>query len=529
MAKGIMLKKRGKVECADCHFGKQRRKTYSKKLDRNIERVNDLVFADLLIPGLKNGTQYSAVLVIMDAYSRFMTTYLLKSRTEEEVNPRMQEYIAWAESQHGVRVGKVVTREVVVDDVDGDGLVRQVLTDKGQEFCNVAIERWYKMKGIVHTKVGPNASQLNRVERTHQTLIGMVKTMMHQSGLPPSFWTHALETAVYVKNRVYCKGAGRTPYELMFGSKPDIHHIRGFGSATYCHTPVSKRKKLSINCRIGFLIGYREDVVECYVPLRKGLQDEDKWLQTFNELTAHGELDNLFDEEEEEEDDASFHQAEFDDDSVPSDRTSNVDMENVESDSVSERGRRLWDDVVRNSTPIDLDAASADPSDNSLPDYESDAALGETQEGDSVAESEYADADAETEVETHAHRSIHADEIESDDIKRENYNEDTTEVASRLCDSEEEIEAENDGDSEWDDGYEAEADASEDDDDSEVDDPEVDADDDERESTSHITDLVLVDTEDRRAHMRRVITTVYLILLMKTRLDTEILHSPRTL
>ncbi|KAE8903830.1 hypothetical protein PF005_g11108 [Phytophthora fragariae] len=34
MAKGIMLKKPGKVECADCHFGKQRRKTYRKKIDR---------------------------------------------------------------------------------------------------------------------------------------------------------------------------------------------------------------------------------------------------------------------------------------------------------------------------------------------------------------------------------------------------------------------------------------------------------------------------------------------------------------
>ncbi|KAG3126054.1 hypothetical protein PI124_g22602 [Phytophthora idaei] len=109
------------------------------------------------------------------------------------------------------------------------------------------MERWYKKKGIVHTKVGPNASQLNPVERTHQTLIGMVKTMMPESGLPPSFWTHALETAVYVKNRVFCKGAGRTPYELMFGTKPDIHRIRAFGSLAYCHTPKAKRKKLSMN------------------------------------------------------------------------------------------------------------------------------------------------------------------------------------------------------------------------------------------------------------------------------------------
>ncbi|GMF25209.1 unnamed protein product [Phytophthora fragariaefolia] len=368
MAKGIMLKKRGKVDCADCHFGKQRRKTYRKKLDREVERVNDLVFADLLIPGLQNGTQYSAVLVIMDAYSRFVTTYLLKSRTEEEVNPRMQEYIAWAERQHGVRVGKVVTRELIVDaeegdTVDGDALVRRVLTDKGQEFCNGAMERWYKKKGIVHTKVGPNASQLNPVERTHQTLIGMVKTMMHQSGLPPSFWTHALETAVYVKNRVFCKGAGCTPYELMFGSKPDIHHVRAFASVTYCHTPVSKRKKLSVNCRIGFLIGYREDVVGCHVYFptehkrgfvsdvkineqikykdryQKGFKMKvDKWLQTFDEFVVHGELDNLVDEDNDEgndEDDTSSQQAECDNDSV----------------------------------------------------------RGETQEGGSVAESEYADAD----------------------------------------------------------------------------------------------------------------------------------------
>ncbi|KAG6953020.1 hypothetical protein JG688_00013017 [Phytophthora aleatoria] len=61
MTKGIMLKRRGKMDCADCHFGKQRRKTFCKKLERNIEKVNDIVFADLLFPEQHNDTQYSAV------------------------------------------------------------------------------------------------------------------------------------------------------------------------------------------------------------------------------------------------------------------------------------------------------------------------------------------------------------------------------------------------------------------------------------------------------------------------------------
>lgn len=85
------MKKRGKMDWADCHFGKQGRKTFCKKLERNIEKVNDMNCADLLI---QNGTQYRAVLVIMDGFSRFVTTYLLKSKTEGEVNGYLQQYIA---------------------------------------------------------------------------------------------------------------------------------------------------------------------------------------------------------------------------------------------------------------------------------------------------------------------------------------------------------------------------------------------------------------------------------------------------
>ncbi|GMF26251.1 unnamed protein product [Phytophthora fragariaefolia] len=49
-------------------------------------------------------------------------------------------------------------------------LVKQVLTDKGADFCNKTIERWYATKGIAHTKVGPKSSQLNLVD---QALIGI--------------------------------------------------------------------------------------------------------------------------------------------------------------------------------------------------------------------------------------------------------------------------------------------------------------------------------------------------------------------
>ena len=37
MAKGIMLQRRGKVDCPDCHLGKQRRKSFRKTIDRRSE------------------------------------------------------------------------------------------------------------------------------------------------------------------------------------------------------------------------------------------------------------------------------------------------------------------------------------------------------------------------------------------------------------------------------------------------------------------------------------------------------------
>ena len=80
LAKGIMLQRRGKLDRVDCHFSKQRRKTYRKALDRQMTRVNKLVFTDLLIPGVNNGSPNSAVFVVMDGYSRYVKAYLFKSK-----------------------------------------------------------------------------------------------------------------------------------------------------------------------------------------------------------------------------------------------------------------------------------------------------------------------------------------------------------------------------------------------------------------------------------------------------------------
>ena len=92
------------------------------------------------------------------------------------------------------------------------------------------------------------------------------KSTMAHAGFPRSLLPEAMRNTVYVKTRVYNKSTQGIPYKMMFGVKPDIHHIRKFGALTYAHIPVSPgRKKNDISVKTGFVLGYAEDVVGCKV------------------------------------------------------------------------------------------------------------------------------------------------------------------------------------------------------------------------------------------------------------------------
>ncbi|KAE9285694.1 hypothetical protein PF008_g26855 [Phytophthora fragariae] len=244
LVKGMLLTQRQQQgPCDACHVGEERKKEHCKKLDRGLEQPNQVVYVDLLIPGKDNGTRYEAVLIIMDGFSRFVTMHMLTSKASGVINERIKEYILWAERQAG-RSKRGVNRIKY--------LVQQVCTDKGGEFVNDTMADWYRAHGIEHIRVGPKSSQLNLCERTHQSIVEMTKAFMHHAGFPKSLWPEAMRNAVYVKNRVYNKGTQGVPFEMMFGAKPDLHHIRKFGVLAYVHVPVSPaRRKHHDNAKLG--------------------------------------------------------------------------------------------------------------------------------------------------------------------------------------------------------------------------------------------------------------------------------------
>jgi len=57
------------------------------------------------------------------------------------------------------------------------------------------------------------------------------------------FWLEACRLAAYLKNRSPHKAIGCTPFEMYYGKKPDLRHLRIFGYRVYAHLEEEQRKK----------------------------------------------------------------------------------------------------------------------------------------------------------------------------------------------------------------------------------------------------------------------------------------------
>ncbi|POM62863.1 hypothetical protein PHPALM_27924 [Phytophthora palmivora] len=110
-----------------------------------------------------------------------------------------------------------------------------IVPDISDECYKTSMENWCASQGIKLMPYAPDGSSINYAERAVLTLRNPMKAMMSHSGLPPSFWPDALRNATYVRNRVLCKGTSRTPFELFFGRKPDIYHIKKHLERWYMH------------------------------------------------------------------------------------------------------------------------------------------------------------------------------------------------------------------------------------------------------------------------------------------------------
>lgn len=87
-------------------------------------------------------------------------------------------------------------------------------------------------------------------------------------------WAEAISPFSYIWNRLYsnaCQREGEAPYEALSGIKPDLVHIKEFGSRDFDRIPKqSCREKFGKQARLGSMVGYASgNAYKVYVPETK--------------------------------------------------------------------------------------------------------------------------------------------------------------------------------------------------------------------------------------------------------------------
>ena len=70
-------------------------------------------------------------------------------------------------------------------------------------------------------------------------------------------WEEAINTAVYITNRVPCSvWKSKTPNEVFLGSRPNLSNLCVFGSKGFAHIDRTKRQKLDDKGFYCMFVGY---------------------------------------------------------------------------------------------------------------------------------------------------------------------------------------------------------------------------------------------------------------------------------
>lgn len=240
-----------KQNCEVCCEAKQTRLPFPKKGSR-AESFLQVVHSDVCGPMDKwsvGGSKY--FLTFIDDYSRMCHLYFLK--TKDEVLQKFKEYKCLVEKQK-------------------NSSIKVLRTDNGGEYCNKEFSDFLRKNGIIHQKTNSYTPEQNGMaERLNRTIVEKAKCLLFDQDLGKSFWAEACNTACYILNRCVTSGVSKTPFELWYNKKPNIGHIRVFGSPTMVHIPKEKRKKWDKKATKHILVGYDDNTkgYRLYNPVTK--------------------------------------------------------------------------------------------------------------------------------------------------------------------------------------------------------------------------------------------------------------------
>lgn len=136
--------------------------------------------------------------------------------------------------------------------------IKILRSDSGGEYQDKEFKQFLSMYGTLSQYSCPGTPQQNGIaERKNGHILSVVRTLLNDSQVPPSFWVEATSTAVHLINRLPSPNlAHKSPFELLFLCKPTYSMLHVFGCVCFPHLPPHERNKLSSQAAMCVFVGY---------------------------------------------------------------------------------------------------------------------------------------------------------------------------------------------------------------------------------------------------------------------------------
>ncbi|CAL8120822.1 unnamed protein product [Prunus armeniaca] len=227
--------------CEGCQLGKQTKNPHKATNSISTSKTLELMHMDLVGPiqvASLGGKKY--ILVLVDDFSRFTWVIFLHDKTE------------------AFNSFYVLYKLIMNEKYDTNSCIMRLRTDHGMEFENRAFSDFCSEQGIKHEFSAPITPQQNGVvERKNRVLLDMARVLLKSAKLADHFWAEAISTACYTSNRVFFRPHTKsTPYEIWKGKKPNVKHLRTFGSKCYIYKDREYLGKFDARSDVGIFLGY---------------------------------------------------------------------------------------------------------------------------------------------------------------------------------------------------------------------------------------------------------------------------------
>lgn len=134
--------------------------------------------------------------------------------------------------------------------------IRNFYTDNGGEFQ--ALRAFLVQHGISWLTTAPHTPQQNEIsERRNRHILEISRALLHHASLPPECWSFAIQTAVYLINKMPTPVLGkRSPFQALFRTSPNYTKLRIFGCLCFPWLRPYIPRKLSPPSKRCIFIGY---------------------------------------------------------------------------------------------------------------------------------------------------------------------------------------------------------------------------------------------------------------------------------